>query len=88
MGLFNKSKSTDDYANEGSKLFDDGKYAEAIEIWLEAPDSLERPLNARSEAVWFLTAVAEYLMRAYMIAGEEILEDEDEKYFALIKDLI
>ena len=31
---------------------------------------------------------AEYLMRAYMLAGEEIFEDEDEKYFNLIRPLI
>ena len=31
---------------------------------------------------------AEYLMRAYMLAGEEIFEDENEKYFNLIRPLI
>lgn len=31
---------------------------------------------------------AEYLMRAYMLAGEEIFENDDDKYFELIKDLI
>lgn len=30
----------------------------------------------------------EYLMRAYMLAGEEIFESEDEKYFDLIRDMI
>ena len=31
---------------------------------------------------------AEYLMRAYMLAGEEIFECDDEKYFELIRHLI
>ncbi len=31
---------------------------------------------------------AEYLLRAYMLEGEEIFEDEDEKYYNCIKDLI
>ena len=30
----------------------------------------------------------EYLLRAYMIEGEDIFEDEDEKYIQSIKDLI
>lgn len=31
---------------------------------------------------------AEYLMRAYMLAGEEIFECDDEKYFEFIRHLI
>lgn len=138
MGLLTKKKSTDDYAEEGNKLFDEGKYVQAIRIWLEGLDSLNKPLNMQSEAVWFQTSVAdawfmlgeyekaysylcdaksnisgegytnpfvmlrlgqcshelgkedaaEYLMRAYMLAGEEIFESDDEKYFDLIKNLI
>lgn len=30
----------------------------------------------------------EYLMMAYMMEGKELFEDEDEKYFERIKDLI
>ena len=30
----------------------------------------------------------EYLMRAYMLTGEEIFESDDEKYFDLIKYFI
>lgn len=30
----------------------------------------------------------EYLMRAYMLAGEDIFENDDEKYLEAIKDLI
>lgn len=30
----------------------------------------------------------EYLLRAYMLAGEEIFEADDEKYFESIKDLL
>lgn len=138
MGLFTKKKSTDDYAEEGNKLFDEENYAKAIQIWLEGLDSLNKPLNEQSEAVWFQTSIAdawfmlgeyekaysyllnaksnisgegytnpfvmlrlgeclhelgkedavEYLMRAYMLAGEEIFESDDKKYFDLIKYLI
>ncbi len=138
VGLFSKKKSTDDYAEEGNRLFDDEQYAQAIEVWLEGLNTLNKPLNAQSEAVWFQTSVAdawfmqgeyekaypylwdaksnlsgdgyqnpvvmlrlgqcslelgkedaaEYLLRAYMLAGEEIFESEDEKYFALIRDRI
>ena len=138
MGMFTKMKSTDDYAAEGNKLFDEGKYVQAIQIWLEGLDSLNKPLNMQSEAVWFQTSIAdawfmlgeyekaysylwdaksnisgegytnpfvmlrlgqcshelgkddavEYLMRAYMLAGEDIFESDDEKYFDLIKNLI
>ena len=34
MGLFTKKKSTDDYAEEGNKLFDEENYSKAIQIWL------------------------------------------------------
>ncbi|WP_024857185.1 hypothetical protein [Ruminococcus albus] len=138
MGLFTKKKTTDDYAEEGNALFDEGKYSEAIQVWLKGLDFLDRPLNAQSEAVWFQTSVAdawfmvgeyekaysylcdarsnisgegytnpfvmlrlgqcshelgkddatEYLMRAYMLAGEDIFKSDDEKYFDLIKDMI
>ncbi|MCR5541282.1 MAG: hypothetical protein K6F71_10790 [Ruminococcus sp.] len=138
MGLFTKKKTTDDYAEEGNALFDEGKYSEAIQVWLEGLDSLDRPLNAQSEAVWFQTSVAdalfmlgeyekaypylcdarsnisgegytnpfvmlrlgqcshelgkedaaEYLMRAYMLAGEDIFKSDDEKYIDLIRDMI
>jgi len=138
MGLFKKKKSTDDYAEEGNKLFDEGKYDQAIKIWLEGLNSLEKPLNEQSESVWFQTSIAdalfmqgeykkaysylfdaksnisgdgytnpfvmlrlgqcsyelgkedavEYLMRAYMLAGKDIFENDDEKYFELIKKLI
>ncbi len=138
MGLFTKKRSSDDYAEEGNQLFDNEQYAQAIQIWQEGLQTLDKPLNAQSEAVWFQTSIAdawfmlgeyekaypylwdaksnlsgegydnpfamlrlgqcsyelgkedaaEYLMRAYMLAGEEIFEDEDEKYFNLIKDMI
>ena len=138
MGLFSKKKSTDDYAEEGNVLFDQGKYPQAIEAWLKGLELLKKPLNQQSEAVWFQSSVAdalfmqgeyekaypylwdaksnltgegylnpfvmlrlgqcsyelgkddavEYLMRAYMLAGEEIFETDDKKYFELIKNLI
>ena len=138
MGLFSKKKSVDDYAEEGNLLFDDGKYAEAVRVWEEELNSLKKPLNAQSEAVWFQTSIAdalflmgeyekaypylwdaksnisgegysnpfvmlrlgqcsyelgkadasEYLLRAYMLAGEEIFEEDDAKYFEHIRGLI
>lgn len=30
MGLFTNNKSTDDYAKEGNKLFDEGEYLQAV----------------------------------------------------------
>lgn len=136
MGAFNKS--IDELAEEGNALFDKGKYAKAIEAWQKGLDSLDKPLNAQSEAVWFQTSIAdalfmqgeyekaytylfearsnlsgegynnpfvmmrlgqcsyelgkadakEYLMRAYMLAGEDIFENDDKKYLEAIKALI
>jgi tetratricopeptide (TPR) repeat protein len=138
MGLFTNNKSTDDYAKEGNKLFDEGEYLQAVSIWLEGLNSLNKPLNMQSEAVWFQTSIAdayfmlgeyekaypylwdaksnitgegytnpfvmlrlgqcsfelgkddaaEYLIRAYMLAGDDIFESEDEKYFDQIKNLV
>lgn len=59
MGMFTKKKSTDDYAEEGNKLFDERKYTEAISIWLEGLDSLNKLINEQSEAVWFQTSIAD-----------------------------
>jgi tetratricopeptide (TPR) repeat protein len=131
-------KSTDDYAEEGNVLFDEGKFSEAAAVWSEGLMFLPEPQNAQSEAVWFETSIAdayfmlgdfqnasahilnartnisgegytnpfvmlrsgqcaletgspdaaEYLLRAYMLAGEEIFESEDPKYFAVIKDMV
>ncbi|MBR1764814.1 MAG: hypothetical protein IJ746_05420 [Ruminococcus sp.] len=138
MGLFKKKKSIDDLAEEGNVFFDEGRYDRAIEIWQSALDSLPKPLNTQSEAVWFLTSIAdarflqgefekafpllweaksnlsgegyanpfvmmrlgqcsyelgredagEYLLRAYMLAGEEIFENDDPKYLEAIRDMI
>lgn len=138
MGLFTKKKDSDYYAEAGNRLFDEGKYNQAILKWLEGLDSLNKPINAQSEAVWFHASIAdayfllgeyekaysylleaksnisgegysnpfvmlrlgqcshelgkkdevEYLMRAYMLAGDDIFENEDKKYFELIKHLI
>ena len=137
MELDSEKKSIDDFAEVGNVLFDEGKYNQAIEAWMEGLNSLEEPLNVQAEAVWFQTSIAdawfvqgefenaykflldaksnlsgegcenpfvmlrlgqcsyelgkedalEYLMRAYMMAGEEIFEGEDRKYYDLIRDL-
>ena len=138
MGLFTNKKSIDDYAEEGNELFEEEKYLQAISIWLEGLNSLNKPLNMQSEAVWFQTSIAdayfmlgeyekaypylwdaksnisgegytnpfvvlrlgqcsfelgkddavEYLIRAYMLAGKDIFESEDEKYFDQVINLI
>lgn len=138
MSLFKKKKSTDDYAEDGNKLFDDGKYNQAIQMWLEGLNTLEKPISDHGEAVWFQTSIAdayfmleeyekaysflwdaksnlsgegytnpfvmlrlgqcshemgkeeavEYLLRAYTLAGYEVFENEDDKYFELIKKLV
>lgn len=138
MALFKKKKDIDKLAEKGNALFDNGRYNEAIAVWREGLDTLDKPLNLQSEAVWFLTSIAdayfsqgnfenayaylfeaisnvsgegytnpfvmlrlgqcayelnkenakEYLLRAYMLAGEEIFESDDEKYFEFIKDMI
>ena len=51
LGLFSKKKSMDEYAEEGNALFDEEKYAQAIKVWLEGSKSINKLLNARSEAV-------------------------------------
>lgn len=136
MGAF--GKSIDEIAENGNALFDEEKYMQAVEVWQEGLELLEKPLNAQSEAVWFQASIAdalfmlgeyeraysylldakadlsgegyadpfvmmrlgqcayelkkedfkEYLLRAYMLAGEEIFENDDEKYLGSIKDLI
>ena len=138
MCVFSKKKSIDDYAEKGNELFDEGEYAQAIKVWLEGLNSLNKPFNEQNEAVWFQTSIAdalfmqgeyekaysylwdaksnisgegyttpfvllrlgqcsyelgkedsvEYLMRAYMLAGKDIFENDDEKYFDMIKNLI
>ncbi len=76
MGLFKKGKSTDDYAEEGNKLFDEGKYDQAIKIWLEGLNSLEKPLNGQSESVWFQTSIADALF----------MQEEYEKAYSYLLD--
>ena len=137
MKLFRKKKSIDEIAEEGNSLFDKEDYTKAIKIWQEGLNSLNKPLNTQSEAVWFQTSIAdawfmqgqyekayaylfdaksnlsgegynpfvmmrlgqcsyelgkddakEYLLQAYMLAGEEIFENEDKKYLEFIKNLI
>lgn len=136
MSLFRKT--TDDYAEEGNELFDEKKYEQAIKVWQEGLDQLDKPLNMQSEAVWFQTSIAdalfmmdrfeeaydylwdaksnlsgegvnnpfvlmrlgqcayelgkdnarEFLLMAYMIEGEELFENDDEKYLDAIRDMI
>lgn len=138
MGLFKKKRSIDDIAEEGNVLSEEENYLEAIDVWQQGLNSIKKPLNAQSEAVWFQTSIGdayfmlgnfgkayeylmdaksnitgegynnpfvmlrlgqccyelnkdsanEYLMRAYMLADRDIFENEDEKYFNSIEQLI
>lgn len=138
MGLFKKKININAIAEEGDVWFEKEDYLKAIEIWQKGLDSLKKPINLQSEAVWFYTSIAdahfmlgnyekayeclinaksnvsgdglfnpfilmrlgqccyelndenakEYLLRAYMLAGKEIFESDDEKYFKYIEDII
>jgi tetratricopeptide (TPR) repeat protein len=60
---------------------------------LNCPDGIENPfINLRlGQSLMELGQIQmskEYLLRAYMIEGKEIFEEEDQKYFSLIEDLV
>ena len=47
--MYHEEKSIDEYAEEGNKLYDEGSFDQAIQIWQEGLDSLDKPLNVQSE---------------------------------------
>lgn len=68
-------------------------YFEALNLFNEAlkcPAGVENPLiNLRIGQCYYeldkIQFSKEYLLRAYMMGGREIFDDEDEKYFKLIE---
>lgn len=128
----------DQLAEEGNRLFDEGKFKEAAEVYQHALAMIEEPHNASADAFWFQVSLGdayfmdmeyekayrwlfeaksniggdgyvnpfvmmrlgecaretgrhqeadEYLLRAYMLAGEEVFEEDDRKYLEGIRHL-
>jgi tetratricopeptide (TPR) repeat protein len=84
------------YTAMGDTCFLLEEYKQAQDHFFDAyncPGGIENPFIAlRLGECLFETGnkekATEYLLRAYMLEGDEIFEEEDEKYFALIKDKI
>ena len=82
------------YVALGEVYYYCSQYSEAMIYFGEAekcPGGIENPLiNLRLGQCYCecddSQLAKEYLLRAYMLEGESIFEDEDEKYFELIKD--
>ena len=72
------------------------QYTDALNNFLESlkcPDGNTNPfiLLRLGECYYELgnfEQAKEYLLRAFMWEGEDIFDGEDEKYFALIKDMV
>jgi tetratricopeptide (TPR) repeat protein len=81
------------YASIGDAHFMKGDYAEAKESFFDAmncPDGIENPfvLLRAGETLYKLgdlEGAKEYMLRAYMLEGEEIFEDEDPEYMEFMK---
>ena len=84
------------YTAIGDALFYLENYSHALNMFQEAlkcPDGIGNPfILVRIGECLFetdsLDNAKNYLLQAYMVEGEEIFENEDEKYFEVIKDLI
>jgi len=84
------------YTAIGDALFYLENYSHALNMFQEAlkcPDGIGNPfVLVRIGECFFETDCLDnaknYLLQAYMVEGEEIFENEDEKYFEVIKDLI
>ncbi len=84
------------YAAIGDAYFQQnyyGKSLEAFQLAVHCPEGVTNPY------VWLMigksafemgdqTQAKDALLRAYMLEGDEIFDDEDEQYFALIADSI
>jgi tetratricopeptide (TPR) repeat protein len=83
-------------ASIGDTLFMSENYNDAVENLLDALNCFEQVDNAfiylRVGQCYFemgnLERSKENLLKAYMLEGETIFEDEDEKYFDVIKSII
>ena len=84
------------YTAIGDALFYLENYSHALNMFQEAlkcPDGIGNPfILVRIGECLFetdsLDNAKNYLLQAYMVEGEEIFENEDEKYFEVIRDLI
>jgi tetratricopeptide (TPR) repeat protein len=83
-------------ASLGDALFAQEKYREALEYFLDAlncPDGIGNPFIQLRLGECFHELgeegrAHEHLLRAYMLEGQKIFEDEPRKYFAAIQPLI
>ncbi len=84
------------YTAIGDALFYLENYNQALNMFQEAlkcPKGIGNPfVLVRIGECFFetdsLDNAKNYLLQAYMVEGEEIFENEDEKYFEVIRDLI
>lgn len=96
MPKYEWEASTNLYAALGDVSYLDGKYDEAINYFNEAlkcPDGIGNPFILLRLGECFyelnnLEKARDYLIQAYMCDGDEIFEDEDEKYRVLISGLL
>lgn len=83
------------YVAIGEVYFFCDNYLEALNLFNEAmkcPDGVENPLiNLRLGQCYYeldkYQLAKEYLLRAYMMEGQAIFENEDEKYLELVRTL-
>ncbi len=84
------------YASIGDMFYSKKDFASAANAFYDAlncPDGVENPFVyiRLGECLFELgdeIKAREYLLRAYMLAGKDIFENEDEKYFKVIEDII
>ncbi len=83
------------HASIGAAQYEMGAYPEALESLnhaMRCPEGHANPfillrLGQCHYALHDLKAAREFLLRAYMLEGREIFEDEDPAYFGAIADL-
>ena len=96
MPKYEWEASTGLYAALGDVSYLDGHYDDAVNYFNEAlkcPDGIGNPfILLRLGESFFelhnLEKAKDYLIQAYMCDGDEIFEDEDEKYKELISGLL
>lgn len=84
------------YATIGTMFFAQKKYDNALTSFRTAekcPDGFSNPfvllmIGESSFELQNRLQARDYLLRAYMLEGEELFADEDPKYFQLISDLL
>ncbi len=84
------------YVAIGDAFFFLEKYDEALDNFMQAlkcPDAIGNPFIVLRIGQCFyelkdMENAKKYLLQAYMIEGDEIFEEQEEKYFALISGLI